>query len=229
MANRADIKIELTPEDLEKLERSIVSAVLLDARMAVGSATKKLEKWLEDETKAKVRGRLWRAWASNTYPRRAVPSYMPVGEVYVNGGSRTRGAVTYWSVAGVNRSEQGFYRAIPLPAAGQTTRDRNLTPAIWERRNGQKLTFVYQPPPKASFLMAKAAVGSLNGLGIARRGTKRRLDQGREAEDIPIFILIKEQKHANTVVVEPYIRRARDEMAEDFRARIRRGARSAGI
>ncbi len=42
------------------------------------------------------------------------------------------------------RSKNGFWLAIPLPAAGKSTRGGRITPGEWERRRGLRLRFVYR-------------------------------------------------------------------------------------
>jgi hypothetical protein len=42
------------------------------------------------------------------------------------------------------RSKDGFWLAIPLPAAGKSTRGGRITPGEWERRRGLRLRFVYR-------------------------------------------------------------------------------------
>ena len=40
--------------------------------------------------------------------------------------------------------ENGFWLAIPLPAAGKSLRGGRITPGEWERRRGLRLRFVYR-------------------------------------------------------------------------------------
>jgi hypothetical protein len=42
------------------------------------------------------------------------------------------------------RSKNGFWLAIPLPAAGKSLRGGRITPGEWERRHGLRLRFVYR-------------------------------------------------------------------------------------
>ncbi len=42
------------------------------------------------------------------------------------------------------RSKDGFWLAIPLPAAGKSLRGGRITPGEWERRRGLRLRFVYR-------------------------------------------------------------------------------------
>ena len=42
------------------------------------------------------------------------------------------------------RSKNGFWLAIPTPAAGKSTRGGRITPGEWERRTGLRLRFIYR-------------------------------------------------------------------------------------
>ena len=42
------------------------------------------------------------------------------------------------------RSRDGFWLAIPTPAAGKSTKGGRITPGEWERRTGLRLRFVYR-------------------------------------------------------------------------------------
>src|ERR1700754_354249 len=97
--------------DADRLVREYLSA----GTRAVSGTTKSLECKLEGLTKEAVPGRLWRAWASESYPRTG-PARNPAGEVYLNGGARTKGAIAFWTQPGAIRGKSGQYLAIPLPA-----------------------------------------------------------------------------------------------------------------
>ena len=65
------------------------------------------------------------------------------------------------------RSKNGFWLAIPLPAAGKSTRGGRITPGEWERRRGMRLRFVYRRtgprwsgcrPPQTASQCAKVVV-----------------------------------------------------------------------
>ena len=74
---------------------------------------------------------------------------------YPNHGESIGAAALVWSKApqivgahargALIRSTRGLWLAIPTPAAEQTFRQGRLTPAIWERRTGLRLRFVYRP------------------------------------------------------------------------------------
>lgn len=196
--------------DADKLTRRILTA----GTLSVGGATKELERALEAATRAAVPGKLWRAWASEAYPRSG-PARDPVGQVFINGRARSRGALTFWTQPGTIRGSRGQFLAVPLPAAGSRGRARDLTPGEWERRTGKRLRFIYRPG-RASLLVTEDAV--LSSSGVARGNTARRIAAGRASATIPIFVLIPTVRFRNAVAVEPLVAAAGAKLVRDFLA-----------
>lgn len=215
MPDGADLSIDAAKlgADSDKLVRRYLTA----GTLAVGGATKGLERALEAATRSAVPGQLWRAWASQAYPRNG-PAKDPVGTVYANGGVRTRGALTFWTRPGAVRGKQGQYLAVPLPAAGSRGRSRDLTPAQWERSHpGMRLQFVARAG-RAPLLVAENAV--LSGRSqVARANTARRIAAGRGSATVPIFVLLPMVKFRNAVAIEPLVAAAEKELVSDFQAR----------
>jgi hypothetical protein len=85
------------------------------------------------------------------------------------------------------RSRNGFWLAIPTPAAGKSTRGGRITPGEWERRRGLRLRFIYRPSGP-SLLVAE---GRLNSRGLA---VGSRSKTGRGATTVPIFLLVPQVK-----------------------------------
>ena len=85
------------------------------------------------------------------------------------------------------RSKDGFWLAIPLPAAGRGLRGRRITPGEWERRRGLRLRFVYRRRGP-SLLVAE---GRLNTKGQA---VVSRSKSGRGKVTAPIFLLVPQVK-----------------------------------
>ena len=81
------------------------------------------------------------------------------------------------------RSRDGFWLAIPTPAAGKSTRGGRITPGEWERRTGLRLRFVYRRRGP-SLLVAE---GRLNTKG---RAVASRSKTGRGVATVPIFLLV---------------------------------------
>jgi hypothetical protein len=85
------------------------------------------------------------------------------------------------------RSKDGFWLAIPTPAAGKGSRGKALTPGEWERRRGLRLRFVYRRRGP-SLLVADGRLNS-RGLGVASRSKT-----GRGQSTVPIFLLVPQVK-----------------------------------
>lgn len=217
------VDITLDGAKLEKDMDLLVRAYLAAGTEAVGTTTKRLERSLEAATQRAVPGRLWRAWTSSVFPKSG-PARDPVGTVFLNGGTRTKGAMTFWTQPGQIRGKGGQYLAIPLPSAGSRGRRRDLTPGEWERANGQKLVFIYRQG-KPSLL---AAIGTTNGRSGAYRpltgGSRGRAAKGRGGPNpqadvvIPIFVLLPMVRFRNAVAVEPLVAAAVQELPGAYRA-----------
>ncbi|HMQ42280.1 MAG TPA: DUF6441 family protein [Paracoccus sp. (in: a-proteobacteria)] len=81
------------------------------------------------------------------------------------------------------RSRDGFWLAIPTPAAGNSVKGGRITPAEWERRTGLRLRFIYRRRGP-SLLVAE---GRLNSKGRAVASKSR---TGRGVATVPIFLLV---------------------------------------
>jgi hypothetical protein len=90
------------------------------------------------------------------------------------------------------RSKNGFWLAIPTPAAGKSTRggrrgSASTTPGEWERRTGLRLRFIYRRRGP-SLLVAE---GRLNTKG---RAVASKSKTGRGVVTAPIFLLVSQVK-----------------------------------
>jgi hypothetical protein len=118
---------------------------------------------------------------------------------YPRAGESLRAAALVWSKAPVIlgahdtgpliRSRDGFWLAIPLPAAGKSLRGGRMTPREWERRRGLRLRFVYRRRGP-SLLVADGRLNS-RGLGVGSRSKT-----GRGQATVPIFLLVPQVKLA---------------------------------
>jgi hypothetical protein len=126
-------------------------------------------------------------------------------QVYPKSGQSLNAAVVVWSKAPVIvgahdtgpliRSRNGFWLAIPTPAAGRSLRGGRITPGEWERRNGLRLRFVYRRSGP-SLLVAEAR---LNTKG---RAVRSRSKTGRGVATVPIFLLVPQVKLAKRLDLE---------------------------
>ncbi len=115
-------------------------------------------------------------------------------EVYPKGAGSLNAAALVWSKAkkivgafetGVEiRARNARFLAIPLPAAGTSTRNGRITPGEWERRRGRSLQFI-QRRRGGALLVDNGTVirGPSNfGRGSVARGFRNR--------SVPIFVLV---------------------------------------
>jgi len=138
--------------------------------------------WRAQITSARLGQRLANTIRSKTYPA---------------AGESLEAAALIWSnapqIIGAHdtgpliRSKDGFWLAIPMPAAGKGTRGKALTPGEWERRRGLRLRFVYRRRG-ASLLVADGRLNN-RGLGVASRSKT-----GRGRSTVPIFLLVPQVK-----------------------------------
>ncbi|SHE63205.1 hypothetical protein SAMN05444279_105104 [Ruegeria intermedia] len=140
--------------------------------------------WRGQITQAGLGRRLSNSIRSQTYPR---------------SGESLKAAALVWSKAPVIigahdtgpliRSKDGFWLAIPTPAAGRGLRGGRITPGEWERRRGLRLRFVYRRRGP-SLLVADGRLNN-RGLGVASRSKT-----GRGRSTVPIFLLVPQVKLA---------------------------------
>ena len=119
-------------------------------------------------------------------------------QTYPKGRNSLDAAALVWSNAPVIigahdtgpliRRAEGFWLAIPLPAAGKALGGKRITPAMWEQKTGLKLRFVYRSRGP-SLLVADAV--RLNTRGHAAVSKSK---TGKGQVTAPIFILVRQVK-----------------------------------
>ena len=138
--------------------------------------------WRAQVTRARLGQRLANTIRTKTYPA-AGESFDAAALVWSNApqiiGAHDTGPLI--------RSKDGFWLAIPTPAAGKGARGKALTPGEWERRRGLRLRFVYRRRGP-SLLVADGRLNS-RGLGVASRSKT-----GRGRSTVPIFLLVPQVK-----------------------------------
>lgn len=212
----AKFDFEIDGRALSEMTEDMLTEVLTAASKSVGSATRKLEKDLEAQTRAAAPGKAWRAWKSAVYPRGGKPAYAPVGEVFANGGKRSKGMLAYWSLAGTNRAKGNKYLAVPLDAAKGSFSGRDISPRQFQARFGVKLRPLFRSG-KVPLLVADGALTAGGFVPAKKAAAKKRGGQKfRKSGTIAVFALIEEQPHANRVSIGSAVRRARDDMIGSF-------------
>ncbi|HMQ41764.1 MAG TPA: DUF6441 family protein [Paracoccus sp. (in: a-proteobacteria)] len=126
-------------------------------------------------------------------------------EVYPKGHDSLNAAAMVWSRAPVIveahntgpliRSADGFWLAIPTPAAGKSLRGGRITPGEWERRTGLRLRFIYRRSGP-SLLIAEAR------LSRKGRAVRSRSKTGRGLTSVPIFLLVPQVRLSKRLDLE---------------------------
>ena len=176
--------LDITPDLVAAMAAEIkagekaVSAAMREAGTNLKSA------WRGQINQAGLGRRLANSIRSQTYPK---------------AGESLKAAALVWSKApdiiGAHdtgpliRSRDGFWLAIPTPAAGKGLKGRRITPGEWERRRGLRLRFVYRRRGP-SLLVADGRLNN-RGLGVASRSKT-----GRGRSTVPIFLLVPQVKLA---------------------------------
>ena len=162
---------------------ALMQAEIAAGEKAVSAAMREAGTTLKSDWRAQITGaelgrRLANSIRSQTYPK---------------AGESLGAAALVWSKAPVIvgahdtgpliRSKNGFWLAIPTPAAGKSAKGGRITPGEWERRTGLRLRFVYRRTGP-SLLVAE---GRLNTKG---RAVASRSKTGRGKVTAPIFLLV---------------------------------------
>ena len=163
------LKLEISP-DLAALMQAEIAAgekAVTTAMREAGAGLKSA--WRGQITGAGLGTRLGNSIRLATYPK---------------GGESLNAAALVWSNAPVIvgahdtgpliRSRNGFWLAIPTPAAGKSTRGGRITPGEWERRTGLRLRFIYRRRGP-SLLVAEGRLNS-KGRAVASRAKTSRGD-----------------------------------------------------
>lgn len=117
-------------------------------------------------------------------------------KVYPEGRNSLRAAALVWSNAGkvvdafdrgvTIRSENGFYLAIPLPAAGTQVGGKRITPGLWEKKTGRRLQFVFRKGKPPLLVDTGTVTRAAPRVAFGERQRERR---GFKNRSIPIFVL----------------------------------------
>lgn len=176
------LKLEISPDFVALMRAEIAAGekAVSAAMRAAGSDLKSA--WRGQITGAGLGTRLGNSIRLATYPK-ASDSLNAAAMVWSNApviiGAHDAGPLI--------RSRDGFWLAIPTPAAGKSTRGGRITPGEWERRTGLRLRFIYRRRGP-SLLVAE---GRLNSKG---RAVASKSKTGRGLATVPIFLLVPQVK-----------------------------------
>lgn len=155
-----------------------------EGERAVSRSMKTAGNGLKDDWRAQIIGaglgtRLSRTVRAEIYPK-GQNSMNAAAFVY----TRAPKVLQAFDRGALIRSKNGFFLAIPTPAAGsQGAGRKRITPGGWERRTGLKLRLIYRRS-QPSLLVAEGRV-SKSGRAVASRSKT-----GRGLQTVPIFILV---------------------------------------
>ena len=198
------IGLTVSEKDLAAAADGLIRELLGDLRDAVSDETRGLEQDMEKITRLSVKGKLWRAWRSDVFPKSGGIANEPRGRLTINGGKRSVGALTFFTQEGRIAAGGGGYLAIPTPAAGPRGRRNDLTPGEWERRTGKKLRFVYRRGRPSLLVLDDARVTARKG--IARGRLTKRAGPGYGAT-VVVFVLLPYVDFSPRFAVTPLIER----------------------
>jgi len=172
------LKLDITPDVVAMMAAEIrageraVSQAVSEAGNSVKSS------WRAQITGAGLGQRLANTIRSEQFPK-GRPSLSAAAVVW----SKAPVIIGAHDTGPLIRSRNGFWLAIPTPAAGKSSRGGRITPGEWERRSGLRLRFVYRRTGP-SLLVAE---GRLNARG---RAVASRSRTGRGMTTVPIFLLV---------------------------------------
>lgn len=176
------LKLDIEPDIVALMQAEIAAG-----EKAVSGAMREAGNSLKTSWRAQVTGaglgrRLANTIRSETFPK-ARSSLSAAALVW----SKAPAIIGAHESGPLIRSRDGFWLAIPTPAAGKSIRGGRITPLEWERRTGLRLRFIYRRM-KPSLLVAE---GRLNARG---RAVASRSKTGRGVATVPIFLLVPQVK-----------------------------------
>jgi hypothetical protein len=172
------LRLNIDP-DIVALMREEIATGEHAVSTAIREASTRLKSaWRGQITGAGLGTRLARSIRSAQYPK-GKPSLNAAALVW----SKAPVILGAHNTGPLIRSENGFWLAIPTPAAGKSARSGRISPGEWERRTGLRLRFIYRRQGP-SLLVAE---GRLNTKG---RAVASRSKTGRGLLTAPIFLLV---------------------------------------
>jgi hypothetical protein len=176
------LKLDINPDLV-----AMMAAEVKAGEKAVSAAMREAGTGLKSDWRAQITGaglgrRLANSIRLATYPK-AGHSLNAAALVW----SKAPEIISAHDTGPLIRSKDGFWLAIPLPAAGRGRRGGRITPGEWERRRGLRLRFVYRRTGP-SLLVADGRLNT-RGLGVASRSKT-----GRGRATVPIFLLVPQVK-----------------------------------
>lgn len=177
---KLSVKIEGNLTDITKREFLAGEIAVTQTMRAVAQVLK--ARWRQDVAEAGLGSKLSNAIRSDSYPK-GQPSLNAAAMVW----TKAPKIISAHEEGALIRSRDGFWLAIPTPAAGKSRRGGRASPGEWEQRTGLRLQFVYRRGGP-SLLVAEGRQNSAGRLVQSRSKT------GRGRASAVIFILVPQVK-----------------------------------
>lgn len=161
------------------MQQEILAGGLAAVGAVAGVAATIKDNWRGQIASAGLGRRLGNSVRSDFYPK-GKGSLNAAGLVW----SRAQKIVGAFETGVEITAKNAKFLAIPLPAAGASTRNGKITPGEWERRRGRKLQFI-QRKSGGALLVDNGTV--LRGPATFGRGGVAR---GFKNRSVPIFVLV---------------------------------------
>lgn len=168
------------------LEAALVAEITAGER-AVSSAMRTAGEGLKTAWRGQITGAGLGTRLANTIRAAHYPKGQPSLNAAALVWSKTPVIVGAHDAGPLIRSRNGFWLAVPLHAAGKSSRGGRMSPGAWERRTGMRLRFVYRRTGP-SLLVAEGRVSS------AGRAVASRSKTGRGLTSVPVFLLVPQVK-----------------------------------
>lgn len=165
---------EFTPAEIRSGERAMSLAMRGVSQTLKGA-------WRDQVRMAGLGTKLSNAIRSDAYPK-GKDSLSAAALIW----SKAPKIISSFEDGAVINAQDGFWLAIPLPAAGRGAKGR-ITPSEWEKRRGRRLRFVYRSG-RSALLVDDGTV--LARAGKAGRDGKWRAARGFKNRTVPIFVLV---------------------------------------
>lgn len=183
-----DVRLSGDFRDLTRAELASGKRAVRDAMAQAGTSLKMA--WRSEVVAVGLGNRLGNSIRSKVFPATGPGSLRAAALVY----TKAPKLIEAHDKGAVIRSKDGFWLAIPLPPAGRT-KNRKMTPAIWEKKTGRLLQFVYDGGRHA-FLVDTGKKGIGNVMVRRRVRGQYQLAEPRTYKKryVPMFLLVPQAK-----------------------------------
>lgn len=151
-------------------------------------------------------------WPDETEDAAGGPA--PVAGIFAR-GKRAERILQAWTEGAVIRGRAGNWLAIPTDAVpyGQGRARARLKPWQVEQRLGRPLRWIASPDRRFGLLVMDGLTRARSGHGY-REATERRRSQGRAAESVVMFVLIRQTEIPRRIDLEPVVRAVFDRIGD---------------